>query len=174
MFNPDKKTFEEYFDEYYALDYEDIIADNLKTKFKYREVEPNDFGLTTDEILNLDDKQLNAWVSVKKVTSFRNADEERLDRMVFNRKAQDPNKKRKVFSSVVITSKKKKTEEPPKEEKKVEEEQQPEGSKKKNRKKRKSRMDLDKNRLKAYGVSTTKLKSHLNKDKYKKKPKATS
>lgn len=41
--------------------------------------------------------------------------------------------------------------------------------KKKNRKKRKSRLDLNASRLKAYGVSSTKLKSHLNRAKYQKK-----
>lgn len=100
LFDPAKKSFEQYFNEYYALDYEDIIADNMRTRFRYRNVEPNDFGLSTDEIMALDDKQLNAWVSVKKVTAYRNPDEERLDRTVYARKAQNPDRKRKVFDSV--------------------------------------------------------------------------
>ncbi|KAK4055204.1 Kinetochore protein Spc24 [Microbotryomycetes sp. JL201] len=59
-------------DEYYGIDYEDKIAGGeIKTRFKYAKVEPNDFSLTPREILLATDNELNEYMSLKKLAPYR-------------------------------------------------------------------------------------------------------
>ena len=56
--------------EYYALDAEDTIGD-VKCRFKYRSVPASTYGLATEEILTLPDKDLNAIVGLKRLAPYR-------------------------------------------------------------------------------------------------------
>ena len=72
----DKKEYlEGVLDEYYKLGFEDIIGKDIYTRFKYTKVKEYDFGLTNEEILLLNDKELNKLVSLKKYKPYRNDEE---------------------------------------------------------------------------------------------------
>jgi len=65
-----KAAFDKNLEDYYKLDYEDMVGD-LPTRFKYREVQANTYGLKARDILGTEDKELNQYVSIKKLATYR-------------------------------------------------------------------------------------------------------
>jgi protein KRI1 len=61
-------------EELYKLDYEDIVA-GLPTRFKYRQVEANNYGVSTQEILLARDTTLKQFVSLKKMAPYNEGEE---------------------------------------------------------------------------------------------------
>ena len=58
------------------------------------------FAISSLQILAADDRELNAWCSLKKASQYRSKDEELHDRNVFRNKAKNFEKKKKILSSV--------------------------------------------------------------------------
>ncbi|KAG2173742.1 hypothetical protein INT43_005162 [Umbelopsis isabellina] len=79
-----KRALEKYMEEYYNLDYEDMIGD-LPTRFKYHKVEANNFGLSPVEILMADDKDLNQVAGLKVLAPFRPKEKQAKDKARFEK-----------------------------------------------------------------------------------------
>ena len=183
-FDPEDKTFQQYLDEYYQLDYEDQIGD-LKCRFKYRKVEPTGFGLSTEEILTAPDRELNAWCSLKKTCQFITPEEERKAAQEFDRKGTNLKLKQRVLPSLFkedqepdleaeAESKSKKSR---KRKRKNQNAPQSEVVEEKPDKKRKrgsgdqinAEIKMSDDRLKAYGLVPNQYKRKVKKAKYVKK-----
>ncbi|KAK0550561.1 Kinetochore protein Spc24 [Tilletia horrida] len=65
-----KQKVQQMVDDYYDLDYEDMIGD-MPTRFKYASVPKIDYGLSPAEILMASDKDLNEVVGLKMLQPYR-------------------------------------------------------------------------------------------------------
>ncbi|XP_061437909.1 protein KRI1 homolog [Lethenteron reissneri] len=81
------------------LHFESLVGD-LPCRFRYREVIANDFGLSTDEILMAEDRELNQWSSLKKTCMYRSEEEELRDLRLARKRAHDWRRKQRILKSL--------------------------------------------------------------------------
>lgn len=130
-------SYESYFDQYYSLDYEDMIGD-LACRFKYRKVIPNDYGLNVEEILMADDRELNKWCSLKKALKHKPEHVEKNEVQIYKEKAKNEALKQKILKSLYTEELKEKDEND-----KLNVEQTETSRKKRKRKKNKSNKSIN-------------------------------
>lgn len=70
-----------------------------KPKFKYRDVSPDSFGLTARDILLAEDKDLNRFIGIKKLATYRDEDKKEKDRKKFGKKKRVKEWRMSVFNS---------------------------------------------------------------------------
>lgn len=80
-------------------DYEDVVGD-IHTKFHYRETEPNDYGLSPEELLSATDEELDKWIGLIDAIKYRSEDEEKALKNKFDRKRNDLALKKEIFKSI--------------------------------------------------------------------------
>ncbi|KAG4990312.1 hypothetical protein JHK87_023769 [Glycine soja] len=153
-------------DEYYKLDYEDTIGD-LKTRFKYAKTKSSRFGLSASEILLMDDKELNQYISLKKLAPYQEEEWKlsKQKRYMLKMRAKEllrmsslDKKKRKnskVDSGKITSSKSVENEKPSTEESNINTDNL---SRKAKRRRQVANLKLSQSRLKAYGKIPSKSK----------------
>lgn len=80
-------------------DFEDIVGD-MPTRFHYRETEPNDYGLSAQELLMATDEELDQWISLKDAIAYKTKEEELAQKRKYESKRDDLELKRKIFKSI--------------------------------------------------------------------------
>lgn len=61
-------------DEILALGFEDVIAGGLRTRFGYTTVPVGDYGLSAEEILLAEDKDLNSFLGLRRLAPYRDSE----------------------------------------------------------------------------------------------------
>ncbi|KAL8796836.1 MAG: hypothetical protein Q9195_000919 [Heterodermia aff. obscurata] len=96
----ERRVIEKLVDE--KLNAEDMIAGVGRRKtghFRYRETSPLAFGLTPQDILMASDSQLNQYVGLKKMASFRDSEKKRRDKKRLGKKARLREWRKETFGS---------------------------------------------------------------------------
>ncbi|KAI8890525.1 Krr1-domain-containing protein [Backusella circina FSU 941] len=65
------EKFKNLMEEYYSLNYEDVVGGDTFTRFKYAKTEPEDYGLSAEDILLADDAALNKYIGMKQLAPYR-------------------------------------------------------------------------------------------------------
>ncbi|XAR57661.1 hypothetical protein NMG60_11025901 [Bertholletia excelsa] len=160
-------------EEYYKLDYEDTIGE-LRTRFKYREVKPKRYGLTAEEIIMMDDKELNQYVSLKKLAPYKEkewkvprnkmVDQKQRVKLLLQGKASNDQKTGK--NTMKVDEKKSKKAALSNENEKAHKEESNGDmsnlSRRSKRRRRQAELKIPQNRLMAYGKIPSKSKSKKN------------
>ncbi|KAG1176681.1 hypothetical protein G6F70_003364 [Rhizopus microsporus] len=80
-----REQIEKLMDEYYSLNYEDVIGGDVYTRFKYTKTEPENYGLTPEEILLADDAELNKYVGIKQLAPYRPEYKKKVEKKYFKK-----------------------------------------------------------------------------------------
>ncbi|KAF7724138.1 KRRI-Interacting protein 1 [Apophysomyces ossiformis] len=80
-----RKEYNKLMDELHSLEFEDIIGGDTPTRYKYRQTAPEDYGLTAEEILMADDKELNKYISLKSLAPYRKPELSERENKMFNK-----------------------------------------------------------------------------------------
>ncbi|KAJ3066571.1 KRRI-Interacting protein 1 [Podochytrium sp. JEL0797] len=92
--NAAAQSLDDYLEEYLKLDHEDMIGD-LATRFKYRKVEPENYGISAVDILMAPETALNEFVPLKHIAPFRPEARKKRDKEIWSKTKKKKMKKLK-------------------------------------------------------------------------------
>lgn len=84
----ERKMIEQLVDKKLEIDTALLGGSSKKEGFRYRETSPVSYGLTARDILLAPDSQLNEYVGLKKLATFRDPEKKRRDRKLLGKKAR--------------------------------------------------------------------------------------
>lgn len=94
----ERRKIEQLVDENLAVsDKLSVFATRNHAPFRYRETSPQAYGLTSHDILMASDRQLNQFVGLKKLATFREADKKKKDKKRLGKKARLREWRRETF-----------------------------------------------------------------------------